>query len=394
MDINRRKEGPSGLRMSWVVWLQAVALVCGCNTQTQRELGRFLGRPVVPAGIEYTHRRTGDQPWSIHILQIRRNPQRYSFTTTLAQDHIFGLESLPDQVAELQTGKTRPIAAVNGDFFVIRQDPYQGDPTGLHIWRGQLVSGPKGACFWLDAGGQPHIGEVEPRMRVVFSDGRDLRIGLNEFRLDDGAILYSPVLGPSTRTQGGTEYELEPADTKDLPLKIGRDFEARIAEVLPGGDHPLKDGRLILSLGPKVTGPAAQLQSGQIIQLKFDAGVDLSGVQVAIGGGPVLIEDGQVKQWKGEQPRHPRTAIGWNSEKFFLVVVDGRQKGLSIGMSIPELADLMKQLGCDQALNLDGGGSSTLWLDGEIMNSPSDGRPRRIANGLVVVESTQPETAP
>jgi hypothetical protein len=394
MDMNRRKNGPPGLRMSWVVWLLAGALVCGCNAQPQCELGRFLGRPVVPAGIEYTHRRTGDQPWSIHILQIQRTPQRYSFLTTLAQDHIFGLESLPDQVADLSSGKARPVAAVNGDFFVIRTDPYQGDPTGLQIWRGQLVSGPKGICFWLDAKSQPHIGDVEPRMRAVFSDGRDLKIGINEVRPENGAVLYSSVLGPSTRTQGGIEYELEPADAKDLPLKAGARIAARIVQAWQGGDHPLKDGRLILSLGPKVTGPAAQLQPGQTVQLKLEASVDLSGVQVAIGGGPVLIQDSQVKQWKGEQPRHPRTAIGWNGEKFFLVVVDGRQKGLSIGMTFPELADLMKQLGCDQALNLDGGGSSTLWLDGEIMNSPSDGRPRRIANGLVVVESTQPETAP
>ena len=394
MDMNRRKFSPLALRRFWVIGLLVASLVCGCSAQSPRELGRFLGRPVVPAGIEYTHRRTGDQPWSIHILQIQRNPQRYSFLTTLAQDHIFGLESLPDQVAHLSSGKARPVAAINGDFFVIRTDPYQGDPTGLQIWRGQLVSGPKGTCFWLDVKGQPHTAEVEPRMRAVFADGRDLRIGLSEVRPEDGAVLYSSGLGPSTRTQGGIEYELEPIDAKDLPLKVGHDVETRIVQTWQGGDHPLKDGRLILSLGPKVTGPATQLQSGQTVQLKLDTSVDLSGVLVAIGGGPVLVQDGQVRQWNGQQPRHPRTAIGWNDDKYFLVVVDGRQKGLSVGMSFPELADLMKHLGCDHALNLDGGGSSTLWLDGKIMNSPSDGRPRRIANGLVVVESTQPETAP
>ena len=207
-------------------------------------------------------------------------------------------------------------------------------------------------------------------MRVVFADGRDLRIGLNEVRPEDGAVLYSPVLGPSTRTPGGIEYELEPIDPKNLPLKIGRDFQARVVEVLAGGDHPLKEGRLILSLGPKVTSLAEQLQPGRTVQLRLDASVDLSGVQVAIGGGPVLIQNGKVKQWKGEQPRHPRTAIGFNDDNYFLVVVDGRQKGLSVGMSFPELADLMKQLGCTQALNLDGGGSSTLWLDGQDHEQP------------------------
>lgn len=75
-----------------------------------------------------------------------------------------------------------------------------------------------------------------------------------------------------------------------------------------------------------------------------------------------------------------------------MVVVDGRQEPLSVGMTYPELASLMKRLGCAYAMNLDGGGSSTLWLDGHIMNSPSDGRERRVANSLIVVSGAPDET--
>jgi exopolysaccharide biosynthesis protein len=57
-------------------------------------------------------------------------------------------------------------------------------------------------------------------------------------------------------------------------------------------------------------------------------------------------------------------------------------------MTYPELAGLMQRYGCKHALNLDGGGSSTLWLDDRVVNSPSDGRPRSVANSLIVV-STQ-----
>jgi exopolysaccharide biosynthesis protein len=65
-------------------------------------------------------------------------------------------------------------------------------------------------------------------------------------------------------------------------------------------------------------------------------------------------------------------------------------------MHYPELAALLSRLGCTDAINLDGGGSSTLWLDGHIMNSPSDGRERRVANSLVVVskEQDRKETEP
>ena len=71
-----------------------------------------------------------------------------------------------------------------------------------------------------------------------------------------------------------------------------------------------------------------------------------------------------------------RNNIPGNKEFFFMVEVDGRQSQLSVGMSLPELAAYMAKLGCEQALNLDGGGSATLWAMGNVMNSPSEGRER------------------
>ena len=69
-----------------------------------------------------------------------------------------------------------------------------------------------------------------------------------------------------------------------------------------------------------------------------------------------------------------------------LAVVDGRQKKLSIGMRMDELAELMKRLGCTKAMNLDGGGSSTMWYAGKVRNSPSDGRERSLANALILCQ--------
>jgi exopolysaccharide biosynthesis protein len=113
---------------------------------------------------------------------------------------------------------------------------------------------------------------------------------------------------------------------------------------------------------------------------------DLSEVDVAIGGGPALVMDGKVMSWKGWiHMRHPRTALGWNKTHIFLVEVDGRQSDVSVGMTFSELADYMRKLGCDQAMNLDGGGSATLWAFGAVRNSPSEGQERPSPNGLVVV---------
>ncbi len=86
--------------------------------------------------------------------------------------------------------------------------------------------------------------------------------------------------------------------------------------------------------------------------------------------------------------RHPRTAIGWSDREFFFIEVDGRQAS-SVGMTLDELASYCSKLGCREAMNLDGGGSATLWFDGEVRNNPCDGQERPIANSLVLIRKVQ-----
>ncbi len=94
------------------------------------------------------------------------------------------------------------------------------------------------------------------------------------------------------------------------------------------------------------------------------------------------------REFPGFQRRDPRTAFGWNDRYYFFVQADGRQPRYSMGMTMAELADYCVELGCDYALNLDGGGSCATWLAGRIVNSPSQrGKERPSANALVVVRT-------
>ena len=98
--------------------------------------------------------------------------------------------------------------------------------------------------------------------------------------------------------------------------------------------------------------------------------------------GPLMMEDGETCSWEMCDSsfiatKHPRSAIFITKDKrTFFITVDGRRKGNAIGVSIPELAHLIRILGGDDALNLDGGGSTTLWMEGApdngVLNSPSD----------------------
>lgn len=116
----------------------------------------------------------------------------------------------------------------------------------------------------------------------------------------------------------------------------------------------------------------------------------------AVSGWPMVVADcTPVTNLPGSDhftnAPHPRTAVGLSADErqLLLVVADGRRDGVP-GVTLPELAALMVEVGACTALNLDGGGSSALWLRDRIVNQPSDGVERRVANHLGVIVEHQP----
>ena len=114
-----------------------------------------------------------------------------------------------------------------------------------------------------------------------------------------------------------------------------------------------------------------------------------------ISGNVLLVRDGQVVS-HDNNARHPRTVAGLNADatKLILLVVDGRKPGVAVGMRYDELTTELLRLGCQQALNLDGGGSSVLAVrdpvqnEFKILNEPTDGRERAVANVLGISVDT------
>ncbi len=366
-------------RNIWIGLLLAVWLTAGsAAAQSDRTY------PEVGPGLTYVHERIGDVPWAIHILKIDRQ-EDFRLISSLAQGTIYGLAGISKHVGAVPSELGTPVAAINGDFYRIASGPYQGDPSGLQIVQGELVSAPIGPSFWIDARGKPQIGDVQPQMKVTWPDDSTTPIGLNEERKDDAAVLYTPILGASTRTKGGREMVLERvAGEPWLPVRPGLTYSARVREVKDNGDTSLSPDTMILSVGPNlVNAPAVTV--GDVLRITMATSPDLTGVDVAIGGHPILVADGKRVPFGPGDPRHPRTIIGWNSRYLYFVVVDGRRSDLSAGMTNAEMASLMRRLACTDAMNLDGGGSSTFWLGGRVMNVPSDGRERGIANSLILL---------
>jgi len=244
-----------------------------------------------------------------------------------------------------------------------------------------------GDAIWFDAQGQPHLDHIAVDLRVTWGDGTRTQLALNGPRPDDGAALYTPIFGASTHTTGGRELVLEAApDRAWLPLRAGQTLTTRIRDIRQTGDSTLAPNSMILSLGPRLPNLPA-IAVGDTLTLSATAPPLLDGVETALGGSPILLRNGEVKVKAGtDDPRHPRTLFGWNATHYFFIVIDGRRPGWSIGMTTAESAALAQRLGCTDAINFDGGGSSTLWLNDQIMNLPSDNAPRPVGNGLVLLK--------
>ncbi|WP_205500624.1 phosphodiester glycosidase family protein [Rufibacter psychrotolerans] len=117
--------------------------------------------------------------------------------------------------------------------------------------------------------------------------------------------------------------------------------------------------------------------------------------QTAVGGGPVLVQNGKVRITAEEEMRggagfrgpHPRTVMGYTpDQKLIILMVEGRNKGVAEGASLDQLAKLMVDLGCQEALNLDGGGSSALYVKGKDTIKPSDKEGQRPVPAVLVLK--------
>ncbi|MDO5348106.1 MAG: phosphodiester glycosidase family protein, partial [Bacillota bacterium] len=130
--------------------------------------------------------------------------------------------------------------------------------------------------------------------------------------------------------------------------------------------------------------------TGEILSLKSDGNLNFTtinseeefnnlDIEQTFTFGPILVRDSQATQLN-DTSRHPRTAIGQlDDNRYVIVVAEGRMEGAD-GMTLGELQQLFLNLGCKTAYNLDGGGSTTLYFQGKLINTPSDGSERSVVD--------------
>ncbi|MBS1709723.1 MAG: phosphodiester glycosidase family protein, partial [Armatimonadetes bacterium] len=207
---------------------------------------------------------------------------------------------------------------------------------------------------------------------------------------DDSVVLQTASAGYAIAKSPATHILFE-ANQKLGPIGLVRGKIIGIVREKPF--VVIGPGQAVLTLTGKRTERAKDLKVGDELTASVGVeGFDWNKVDNVVGGGPLLVKNGVVslnplKEKFGDafsNARHPRTAIGASKDgDIYMVVVDGRQ-AMSRGATLAELAEIMVQVGCDKAINLDGGGSSTLVIGGLVLNRPSDGVERAVANGVLL----------
>ncbi|GAA3184929.1 phosphodiester glycosidase family protein [Nonomuraea roseoviolacea] len=299
-------------------------------------------------------------------------------------DYLYSGEVTKTEPLSGPAKRARAVVAVNGDFFDINAS---GAAQGVGVQDGTLIQSPV-------AGHENAVaitGDGVGRVLKAYFEGTATPAGgapitltqFNQVIQKDGVGLFTPLWGsyPRARAVEGASAVTE------VVLKDGVVAEVRQA----AGTGPVPAGTTVLLGRDAGAAALAALKAGDRIDVAYRPKTsDGSTLKAAVGGNYVLVKDGVVQN-SADPAAHPRTAVGFSADgrTMYLLTVDGRQAD-SRGVTLNELAAMMAELGAANALNLDGGGSSTMLArepgqaDVQVENSPSDGGERHVPNGLAL----------
>ena len=349
----------------------------------------------------------------LYVAEMSRNAPTLHFEVALANAQVLGKETVRSMANRRnQRGDRRVLVAVNGGFGVLGDmRGYGGVLENLHIQDGELITQPTDtdACFGVTESGEFLSSAVKMEASVQIGT-HTLPLGcINQRRLDGCQVtLYTPRLGESTRTNRRRGVEAVISGLA-FPLTPNYAHPYRVEEVSRNGNSAIPRDGAILWINARLKNPGvSQFSTGANGTLTLSLSPpEWNQVQHAIGGRLRLLKDGKINETLVEmhnaEKRHtpgkrtpmlnlshePRTALGYNADKLFLVVADGRQPKYSTGLTLHELASILIELGATEAINLDGGSSSTFVVKDTVINKPSGQQERDVLNAVFITADVQ-----
>ncbi len=366
------------------------------RSQSDTIVSRYVG-----PGVKHTSITFPSVPWTVNVLEIDiTNPYITLETVKASKD---GREQLKafEKTSSMANRKNYQghavIGAINGDFY----NTQTGEQINIQVENGEILKRPyPRSVFGITIDKKPFIEIFNFSGKLIVGDSIRTIDGVNESRGSDMLVLYNGYFGFSTQTnQWGSEVLVSPINGW-----IVNDTVFCVVDTIVNwvGNMAIPSGKAILS----GHGRAGEFLRNNVklkdtVKIFLSLSPDVGKIFQAIGGLPRIIKDGQnvvsqTYQREGASSsftysRHPRTAIGFSkdSAKIYFITVDGRQ-ATSAGMTLDELANFMLTLGVWHGVNLDGGGSTTMVVRGQIVNSPSDATGERAVSNAILIVSSAP----
>lgn len=326
---------------------------------------------VVP-GIKHIKmvRYYGGRPVRINVVEMNSEVAKdYEFMPAMASDYTLHHKTTLRTIA----GRTNSVVALNGGFF----KPQSGIPLGTLMIDGKIYTGP-----------------VYNRVALaIFDDGYDVsRVEFDGHIYGNGAdVKIDNINQPRMLSSYVIAYSKDWGAYSPVSPKGGAQLQISGNKILAASANPMK----IPSDGYVLVGPKEKLSAlfgAESVEMTLGVNPKWENVKHIISGGPYLVKNGDVFIDVSEEKllaiggRNPRSAVGYTMDNnLILVAVDGRE-GSSIGLTLNELASLMKSLGCVNAINLDGGGSTVMYVNGSIVNKPPQPGGIAISNAVVIAK--------
>lgn len=289
----------------------------------------------------------------------------------LSEDQVYGFEKLSDMGAEHTFG-------VNGMFY----DSF-GHPAGISIIDSEVVTTRDigTPLFAIQKDGTPMITDIDLNLSITIKDKTYQINEVNGQLLSKGFSLYTPWNGTTDRI--GASHSIIVIHNNKIVNKL-KTIGPYATNKAPMG---LDNGDFLAVFQSLSEGDFADI--GDSVDVHYNSNIELAQIKEGFQTGGWLVQNGinVAKPYENYIGRtdslQPRTAIGITEDNRIMVkVIDGRQTGVSVGVTGKQLADLFIKAGCVSAAYLDGGASTTLVKKGKLLNSPSLGEEKKISHGV------------
>ena len=361
-------------------------------------------------GTKYAFYNVPDRPLTIHVMEIDLTNPYVDIETCLSGDSAVATE----RPSSMYIRNDRPghdmIGSTNGDFYQY-VDPIEiGIPRSGQFRKNECVTNPVGrASFVLTPERVPYIDRVDFRGTLTKGETSTRIHAVNMQRLEwedtkgDFLLLYTNSYGKYThKTSGGTKAIIRPKSGQ-LFFSANKNIECVVETVSDNpGISPIPENAAVLyGVGAsetylKTLGAGDEVTVFLKTDLRSQPGLLTDFKEQMGGSNDIVLQGGQsdAGQSGAATGEHPRTGMGVSQDKktVYMVVIDGRQT-TSSGVSLQDFGEVFKVLGAWDAVNLDGGGSSCMYIRNEIKNSPSDGKERAVGNGVLVVSNAPEDNA-